>query len=68
MTIKEIKTAAAEGRLVVLRDDPWHMIVPDAFGDLVVISRRNDGEPVRKATLGDLRRAKYLAKDKPQKH
>ena len=68
MTKREIKAAAAEGRLVVLRDDPWHMIVPDVFGDLVVTSRRNDGEPVRKATLGDLRRAKYLAKDKPKKH
>ena len=68
MTKREIKAAAAEGRLVVLRDDPWHTIVPDVFGDLVITSRRNDGEPVRKATLGDLRRAKYLAKDKPKKH
>lgn len=62
MTIKEIKTAAAEGRLVVLRDDPMHVIVPDLFGGLVVTSRCNDGEPPRKATLGDLRRAKYIGK------
>lgn len=68
MTTKEIKAAAAEGRLVVLRDDPWHMIVPDVFGTLVVISRRNDGEPIRKARLGDLRRAKYLEKNKLKKH
>ena len=68
MTIKEIKDAVADGRLVVLRDEPWRMIVPDIFGCLVVTSRRNDGEPVRKATLGDLRRAKYLANDKPKKH
>ena len=62
MTKKEIKAAVADGRLVVLRDEPWRMIVPDVFGDLVVTSRRNDGEPVRKATLGDLRRAKYIGK------
>ena len=63
MTTKEIRRAAGKGRTVVLRDDPMHMIVPDLFGGLVVISRRNDGEPIRKATLGDLRRAKYLGKN-----
>ena len=63
MTTNEIRRAAEEGRTVVLRDDPMHMIVPDLFGILVVTTRRNDDEPIRKATLGDLRRAKYLGKN-----
>lgn len=64
MTTKEIKQAVEDGRTVVMRDDEGHMIVPDLFGNLVVISRRNDGEPVRLATLGDKRRAKFLSKNK----
>ncbi|MBQ9646088.1 MAG: hypothetical protein IJV24_07010 [Prevotella sp.] len=64
MTTREIKQAINDGRTIVLRHDEGHMIVPDLFGNLVVVSRRNDDEPVRLCTLGDKRRAKILSRTK----
>lgn len=60
MTTKEINNAIKAGRMVVLGDDRQSRLCYDLFGNLVVVSLRQDAEPIRKATLSDKRRAKCL--------
>lgn len=60
MTTKEIDKALKDGRMVVLGDDRQSRLCHDLFGNLVVVSLRQDVEPIRKATLSDKRRAKCL--------
>ncbi len=57
MTDREIRRAVGSGRLVTVGGDPQSCIMPDLFGDLVVVSRCGDDMPVRQATLSDKRNA-----------
>lgn len=57
MTTKAINEALLSGRVVVLRDDPTLCIVPDLWGELVVVSRGTEPFDTRLATLTDKRRA-----------
>lgn len=57
MTTKEIDKALKDGRMVVLGDDRQSRLCYDLFGNLVVVSLRQDADPIRKATPGDKRRA-----------
>ena len=59
MTTKQIHEALKQGRVVVLRDAPHLCIVPDLFGELVVVSWQQEEEPapVRVATPSDKRKA-----------
>lgn len=60
MTTKEIDKALKDDRMVVLGDDRQSRLCYDLFGNLVVVSLRQDAEPIRMATPGDKRRAKCL--------
>lgn len=64
MTTKAIIEALRLGRVVTLKSDPAHRICRDLFGGLVVVSL-NTGEPTRKATLADKRKA-TIHNDKQQ--
>jgi len=67
MTTKQIEEALRGNRRVVLRGDPWKWVRRDLFGDLVVVDVRHSGEPVRKATLSDKRRATIMGTTVPAK-
>jgi len=60
MTTKEIHKALLAGKVVVLRDDPLLCIVPDLWGELVVVSRGQEPFDTRPATPSDKRRAVIL--------
>lgn len=57
MTTKAINEALLAGKVVVLRDDPLLCIVPDLWGELVVVSRGQEPFDTRLATPSDKRRA-----------
>lgn len=57
MTTKAINKALLAGRVVVLRDDPLQCIVPDLWGELVVVSRGQEPYDTRLASRADKRRA-----------
>lgn len=57
MTTKAINAALLAGRVVVLMDDPLLCIVPDLWGELVVVSRGQEPFATRLATPRDKRRA-----------
>lgn len=57
MTTKAINKALLAGKVVVLRDDPLLCIVPDLWGELVVVSRGQEPFDTRLATRSDKRRA-----------
>lgn len=60
MTTKSINEALLAGRVVVLRDDPLLCIVPDLWGELVVVSRGQEPFDTRLATRSDKRKAIIL--------
>ena len=60
MTTKAINEALLAGRVVVLMDAPWLCIVPDFWGELVVVSRGQEPFDTRLATIADKRRAIIL--------
>ena len=57
MTTKSINAALQAGRVVVLKGDPLLCIVPDLWGELVVVSRGQEPFDTRLATIADKRRA-----------
>ena len=57
MTTKAINAALLAGRAVVLRDNPLLCIVPDLWGELVVVSRGQEPFATRLATPSDKRKA-----------
>jgi len=57
MTTKAINEALLAGRVVVLKDDPLLCIVPDLWGELVVVSRGQEPFDTRLATPADKRQA-----------
>lgn len=57
MTTKAINEALLAGRVVVLRDAPLLCIVPDLWGELVVVSRGQEPFDTRLASRADKRRA-----------
>lgn len=67
MTKEEILQAIRSGHTVVLRDQPWHHIAVDLFGELVVDTCRNEEFPPRKATLEDKRNAVIYQKQTENK-
>ena len=60
MTTKAINSALLAGRVVVLMDDPLLCIVPDLWGELVVVSRGQEPFNTRLASRADKRRAIIL--------
>lgn len=60
MTTNAINKALLSGRVVVLRDDPMLCIVPDLWGELVVVSRGQEPFDTRLATAADKRKAVVL--------
>ena len=67
MTTKAINEALLAGRVVVLRDDPLLCIVPDLWGELVVVSRGQEPFDTRLATRSDKRRAVLFEQVKSEK-
>lgn len=57
MTTKAINEALLSGRVVVIRDAPHLCIVPDLWGELVVVSRLLEPFDTRLATIADKRKA-----------
>ncbi len=57
MTTKDINSALLVGKVVVLKDDPLLCIVPDLWGELVVVSRGKEPFDTRPATRADKRKA-----------
>ena len=60
MTTKAINAALLAGKVVVLRDDPLLCIVPDLWGELVVVSRGKEPYDTRLASRADKRKAIIL--------
>ena len=60
MTTKAINEALLAGKVVVLKDDPLLCIVPDLWGELVVVSRGQEPFDTRLASRTDTRRAIIL--------
>ena len=60
MTRRQIDRAVKRGKMVVLGGDPLSRVCYDLFGNLVVISIRNDADPIRLATEDDLKKAEIL--------
>ena len=60
MTTKAINEALLAGKAVVLRDNPLLCIIPDLWGQLVVVSRGRDSFATRLATRSDKRKAVVL--------
>jgi hypothetical protein len=60
MTTNAINKALLARRVVVLRDDPLLCIVPDLWGELVVVSRGQEPFDTRLASRADKRRAIIL--------
>ena len=60
MTTRAINAALLAGKVVVLRDDPLLCIVPDLWGELVVVSRGQEPFDTRPASRADKRRAIVL--------
>ena len=67
MTTKAINKALLSGKVVVLRDDPLLCIVPDLWGELVVVSRGQEPFDTRLATRSDKRRAVLFEQVKSEK-
>ena len=67
MTTKAINEALLAGRVVVLRDDPLLCIVPDLWGELVVVSRGQEPFDTRLASRADKRRAVLFEQVKSEK-
>jgi len=66
MTTKAINEALLAGRVVVLKDDPLLCIVPDLWGELVVVSRGQEPFDTRLATPADKRQAVIYESKLPQ--
>lgn len=64
MTRRQIDRAIKCGKVVVLGGDALSRICYDLFGNLVVISIRNDADPIRLAMEDDMRQAEIM---KPKK-
>lgn len=60
MTTKAINEALLAGKVVVLRGDPQLCIVPDLWGELVVVSRGQEPFDTRPASRADKRKAIIL--------